>query len=72
MQESEPQTFAVLIQKGTRVTDASNTLVWDTQEDVYVAPGETYADVKVLCQKKGKCGNGFSSRFFPTALLGIF
>ena len=56
---SEPQTFAVLIQKGTRVTDASNTLVWDTQEDVYVAPGKTYADVKVLCQKKGKCGNGF-------------
>ncbi len=56
---SEPQTFAVLIPKGTRVTDASNTHVWETAEDIYVNAGETYADVKAVCQTVGAAGNGF-------------
>lgn len=56
---SEPQTFAVLIPKGTRVTDASNTHVWETAEDIYVTAGETYADVKAVCQTVGATGNGF-------------
>lgn len=56
---SGPLTFAVLISGGTRVTDASNTLVWETVEDVYVNAGETYADVKIQCQTKGTAGNGF-------------
>lgn len=56
---SEAQAFAVLIPGGTRVTDASSTLVWATPEDVYVTAGETYADVKVQCQTKGRAGNGF-------------
>ena len=56
---SEPQTFAVLIPKGTRVTDARQTLVWETLEDVYVNIGETYADTKVQCQRAGKQGNGY-------------
>ena len=56
---SEPQTFAVLIPKGTRVTDASNTHVWETAEDIYVTAGETYADVKAVCQTVGAAGNGF-------------
>lgn len=56
---SEPQAFAVLIPKGTRVTDASNTHVWETAEDIYVTAGETYADVKAVCQTVGAAGNGF-------------
>lgn len=56
---SEAQAFAVLIPGGTRVTDASQTLVWATQDDVYVAAGETYADIKVQCQTQGTVGNGF-------------
>ena len=56
---SEAQGFAVLIPKGTRVTDARKTLVWETLEDVYVNIGETYADIKVQCQRPGKQGNGY-------------
>lgn len=56
---SEPQEFAVLIPKGTRVTDTSKTLVWATLEDVYVTAGETDADTVVQCQTKGAAGNGF-------------
>ena len=51
--------FAVLIPGGTRVTDASNTLVWETVEDIYVNAGDTYADVKIRCQTTGTAGNGF-------------
>lgn len=56
---SEPQEFAVLIPKGTRVTDARKTLVWETLSDVYVGIGEEYADTEVQCQTKGKRGNGY-------------
>lgn len=56
---SEPQTFAVLVPGGTRVTDAGNTLVWETVKDVYVNAGETWADVETRCQTKGAAGNGY-------------
>lgn len=56
---SEPQAFVVLIPKGTRVTDAEKTLVWETLADVYVNAGEAYADTKVQCQTPGKQGNGY-------------
>ncbi len=56
---SEPQAFAVLIPKGTRVTDAGKTLVWETLADVYVDIGKDYADTKVQCQTAGKQGNGY-------------
>lgn len=52
-------TFAVLIPGGTRITDASNTLVWETVEDTYVKAGDTCADVKIRCQTTGTAGNGF-------------
>ncbi len=57
---SEPQAFAVLIPKGTRVTDARKKLVWETTADIYVKAGETYVDEKVQCQTPGKVGNGFA------------
>ena len=56
---SEPQAFAVLIPKGTRVTDARKTLVWETLADVYVNIGVTYADITVQCQTPGTQGNGY-------------
>lgn len=56
---SEAQEFAVLIPKGTRVTDARKTLVWETLADVYVDIGKNYVDTKVQCQTKGKQGNGY-------------
>ena len=39
---SEIQNTAILIPAGTRVTDASSTLVWETVEDVFVNIGNTY------------------------------
>ena len=47
---SEAQTTAILIPAGTRVTDASGTLTWETVADAYVSIGETYADVQIRCQ----------------------
>lgn len=56
---SEAQESAVLIPAGTRVTDASGTLVWATAEDVYVNAGALSAEVKAQCQTAGAAGNGF-------------
>lgn len=58
---SEAQETAILIPMGTRVTDASNTLVWETVEDVYVSIGSTYADVQIQCQTAGVVGNDYSA-----------
>jgi len=56
---SQAQPFAVLVPKGTRVTDASQILVWETLEDVYITAGATCVDTKVQCQTPGKIGNGY-------------
>lgn len=37
---SEAQTFAILVPKGTRVTDPSNTLIWETVADAYATVQE--------------------------------
>lgn len=58
---SEAQETAILIPMGTRVTDASNTLVWETVEDVYVSIGSTYADVQIQCQIAGVVGNDYAA-----------
>lgn len=57
---SEAQTTAVLIPAGTRVTDSSSTLVWETVEDVFVDIGDTYADVQIRCQTPGVVGNDYA------------
>ena len=57
---SEAQATAILIPAGTRVTDASSTLVWETVADVYVPIGSTYADVQVRCQTSGVVGNDYA------------
>lgn len=58
---SQAQKFAVLIPSGTRISDASKTLVWETLEDNYIPIGETYIDVeRVTCQTAGTTGNGYA------------
>ena len=57
---SEARETAILIPAGTRVTDASSTLVWETVTDVYVGIGDTYADVQIRCQTPGVVGNDYA------------
>lgn len=57
---SEPQKRKILIPKGTRVTDYSGDLIWETEDDAYVAVGNTYVDVSIRCQSLGTIGNGYS------------
>lgn len=57
---SEAQETAILIPAGTRITDASSTLVWETVADVYVDIGDTYADVQIRCQTPGVVGNDYA------------
>lgn len=54
---SQAQETSILIPAGTRVTDGSHTLYWETLADAYVPIGATYADVKVQCQTAGTAGN---------------
>ena len=56
---SEAQNSAILVPAGTRVTDYSRVLFWETVEDAFVAIGETYVDVRVQCQTPGTIGNGY-------------
>lgn len=65
---SEAQASAVLIPAGTRVTDASRTLVWETVSDAYIAIGETCADVPIRCQTPGVIGNDYAVGQINTAV----
>lgn len=57
---SSPQTTAILIPRGTRVTGTGGGLVWETVKDAYVPIGETYVDVPIQCQTVGTIGNGYA------------
>lgn len=58
---SEAQKTSILIPAGTRISNASNTLVWATLEDNYIPIGETSIEVKgVTCQTPGAAGNGYT------------
>lgn len=65
---SEAQSFAVLIPAGTRVTDSSRTLIWETRQDACVDAGETWADVPVRCKTPGTLGNGYVPGQINTAV----
>lgn len=58
---SEPQEQAILIPAGTRVTDTSNTLVWETTADHYIPAGEKFIEAVVRCQTVGTAGNGYAA-----------
>ncbi len=57
---SQTQESAILVPAGTRVTDASGTLTWETISDAYIDIGHTYADVQIRCQTPGTIGNGYA------------
>lgn len=52
------QETSILIPAGTRVTDRAATLYWETLEDAYIPPGETWVDLTIRCQTPGTRGNG--------------
>lgn len=56
---SAAQRSSILIAKGTRVTDMSRTLYWETTQDTYVPIGQTYVDIPVRCMTEGEDGNGY-------------
>ena len=58
---SEAQDTAILIRAGTRVTDAKNTLIWETEADAYIPIGETSIELIVRCQTPGVVGNGYAA-----------
>lgn len=58
---SAAQTSAVLVPVGTRVTDGSQTLYWETLEEAWISIGSTYVDAQVRCQTPGTVGNGWAA-----------
>lgn len=70
-QISQEQRTAILIPKGTRVTDENYTLYWQTVEDAYVPIGARYADVRVTCQSAGTAGNGWAEGTINT-IVDVF
>lgn len=56
---SEAQSVDIVVPIGTRVTDASRTLVWQTTADAIIVAGTTYTDVQLRCQSSGAVGNGY-------------
>ncbi len=57
---TEARENSIAIPVGTRVSEASQNIVWETTEDALIPIGETYADVMVQCQTKGIIGNGYT------------
>lgn len=57
---SAPQVSDIPIPKGTKVTDKSKKLVWETTSDVFVPIGDTYIEVGAVCQTAGIIGNGYA------------
>jgi len=58
---SEAQDSAIVVPSGTRVTDGSQELYWETVADAWVPIGSTYVDAQVRCQTAGSVGNGFAA-----------
>ncbi|MCH5207531.1 MAG: baseplate J/gp47 family protein [Oscillospiraceae bacterium] len=56
---SAPQESAILVPRGTRITDSSQTLIWQTTEDALVPIGETTIEVPAQCETEGEVGNGY-------------
>lgn len=56
---SAVQDTAILIPKGTRFTDVSNTLYWNAVEDAYIPAGELTGCVQIMCETTGTAGNGY-------------
>ena len=60
--------FAILIPQGTRVTPSDGSVVFSTDEDVYVPADSTYADVSATCETAGTAGNGYEAGQLTTCV----
>lgn len=58
-QITTPQASTIVIPQGTRVTDASQTLIWYTTEEAAIEIGKTSVEQMVQCETLGVVGNGF-------------
>ncbi len=56
---SNPQATAILIPKGTRVSDSGGALVWETTDEAFIPIGAGYVDARLRCQTAGTDGNGY-------------
>ena len=65
---SAAQGSAILVPAGTRVTDGSQKLYWETLEDAWVEIGDTYVDAPVRCQTAGTVGNGWPAGSIDAAV----
>ena len=63
-----PQTSAILIPAGTRVTGTTPKLIWETKEDVTIPAASLYADGSVFCQTPGSAANGIMPGKIDTAV----
>lgn len=68
---SAPQPSSVLVPAGTRATDASKILFWETTSDIYITIGETEVETSVVCQTAGTVGNGYAPGQIST-LVDLF
>lgn len=57
---SQEQASAQLIPAGTRITTEDGNVTFETEENIYVAAGEIFADAAVKCQTVGAAGNGYT------------
>ena len=57
---SEEQNTSILVPGGTKVTDASGALVWETTSDAYIPIGSLFTDIAICCQTAGIVGNGYA------------
>ena len=57
---SAVQETSILIPGGTKVTDSSGALKWETTADAYIPIGSLYADVAIRCLTAGVVGNGYA------------
>lgn len=49
----------IVVPRGTRVTDSSGNMHWQTTADGFIEAGELFVDVPIICQVAGIDGNGF-------------
>jgi len=58
---SSAQSFDITIPAGTRVTDASRALFWETTAEATIPAGQTSVSTTIRCQTAGVIGNGYVS-----------
>lgn len=56
---SQAQSSVVIVPKGTRLTDRSGVVFWETEENAFIEIGQTFVDAPVRCMTPGTDGNGY-------------